>query len=76
MEKVTLKMDALVRISASETITCKEYDEHKAHGEIRPEEDVRKELTAILMEELDADKVEIVELTTAIEDEREVPKNG
>lgn len=75
MDKVTLKTDVLVRITSSDTVTGKEYDEYKENGNLRTEE-LRKELTEVLLSELGADTVEIVELTVTTEDEREVSENG
>jgi hypothetical protein len=76
MDKVTLKTDVLVRITSSDTVTGKEYDEYKENGNLRTEEELRKELTEVLLSELGADTVEIVELTVTTEDEREVSENG
>ncbi|WP_394913260.1 hypothetical protein [uncultured Robinsoniella sp.] len=75
MDKVTLKTDVLVRITSSDTIIGKEYDGYKESGNLRTEEELRQELTDVLLSELGADTVEIVELNLTTEDEREVSQN-
>lgn len=77
MDRVTLKTDVLVRITASDTVTGKEYDKYKAAGQVRSEDDIRKDIIETIKTEMGADTVEIVEMKTTITDEREgAAENG
>lgn len=71
MDRVILKTDVLVRITASDTVTGKEYDKYKAAGKVRSEDDIRKDIIETIKTEMGADTVEIVEMKTTITDERE-----
>lgn len=70
MPNVTLTVETLIKMKSTETISCKKFDKLKAAGEVKSNEMLKKDLIEFIKSEVGADEVEVLELNTAIHDER------
>lgn len=70
MPNVTVTVEATIKMKATETVPCKEYDQLKAKGNLKSNKRLKKELIEVIKDEIGADEVEVVEINTDVHDER------